>query len=506
MDPTKRSELERLFSASADDGATRDQIEAMEELLLDQPEMQDHFLKLVAVHVLLDAEIRKTDATSPSLDGDDNAANGCPIPMPNEATAEEAAVQPAPRKVNRRALWQASALAASLFLMFWVGRVSNDGRTLDSEHHDLISIQDSRVRTDGLAILNNDSLELLGELTRDTGVTSVLLPHQSSSSQSQVTLCNGSAWYERPARKREQGYLVALKPGEHLSACIDTDAMGRNSLAVAEIDSSGYLTGKTMQFNNLPSGVSTVQQARAGAVGELSEINASAYTKYYLFAGSHMLYDDNEQEIWRQSDFEVQLDQDGLLVLGWDDSGYSGLIQAKEFEAPPDRDYNDIRAMLRISSPIKHGQGLVFSPPAITPEQLAPEESKGYTFQVDPHQQVIMAVYSDAMWQNSMRVIDTHTGRIIWSDDGPPEIHGVRQERNRGIYLITNSTDETEHYLIQGRHRPGGSGPDAAWVHNKFRVLAKDNKTAVVGFDDPQKSGPLDSWDDVRVFLRKFAE
>ena len=507
MDPSKRSELERLFSASADEGASLEQIEELEALLIDQPELQDHFLKMVAVHVLLDSEVRKNDqkeAIQPnSVSQESDTCCGLP---PNQEPVPSSVVVGSRQRESRRAVWQAMAVAASLAFVFWCGRMTGDHDSTVANTQVPISIQDHRVQQGGLAIQNSDSLRLLGELTRDTGVTSVLLPHRNLASQSQITLCSGRAWYERPSRKKEQGYLVSLRPGERLDAYIDTDAMGRNSLSIAEIDASGYLTGKTMQFNNLPSGVTKVQTARAGAVGELSEYNDTPYTKYYLFAGSHMLYDDEEQEFWRQSIFEVQLDRNGLLVLGWDDSGYFGLVKEDGEESPPDRDYNDIRAMLRISAPDYQGEGITYYPGGFEPKEYLEGETEGFAFELGSQEQAVLAVYSDAKWQNAMRVIDTDTGQVIWSDDGPPATDGVRSDRDRGVYLIENGTDSPHHYLIQGRHRPGNKGPDAPWVFNEMRVLAKDNKVAVVGFNDSQTTGALDQWDDIRVFIRKFKD
>lgn len=500
MDASKQKELERVFAASADSGPTAEQVAELERLLRDDPELQEHYAKLVGVHVLLDSEIRLSERTPQLLPGG-----------AEPATCESVATHIGADLQRRSTAWLTpsvlATLAAALVAAFWLGRATTDAPPI-AARPPRATPADSPLREEGLVISNDESLARLGYLTRDAGITSVLLPRCSGSADQKISLCSGAAWYDRPARKRERGYLVSLRPGERMDVYFDTDAMGRNALAVAELDAAGRLTGRTLQFNNLPSGVNKVRQSRAGMVGEFSEWNDSPYSRHYLFTGSHMLYEGIDEEIWRQSDFEVSLDHDGLMVLGWDDSGYSGMLREGEHDSPPDRDYNDIRAMIQFSSADSSGrpieEAVAYFPIPEPGDRRADPDARGYIIDVRPGERVLMAASSDATWQNSLQIIEADTGRVVWSHDGSTPAAGERQERNRGTYVITNHTDRARRYLIHGRHRRPSRGADAAWIDTDFEVLASDDHSAVIGFNDTSGSLPADDWDDLRVVARWF--
>src|SRR5690606_31949567 len=53
MDRKLVVELERLLSELADEGATQQRVERIENLLLDNPELQDHYWSWMDVHVVL---------------------------------------------------------------------------------------------------------------------------------------------------------------------------------------------------------------------------------------------------------------------------------------------------------------------------------------------------------------------------------------------------------------------------------------------------------------------
>ncbi|TWT74525.1 hypothetical protein Pla123a_33480 [Posidoniimonas polymericola] len=504
MDLSKQKELERVFSSCADDGPTPEQAAKLERLLRDDPDLQEHYAKLVGVHVLLDAEVRLSGRRAQ-----------LPLDGAAPATCELVATHINADLGRTRSPWFTpsvlATLAAALVAAFWLGRSTNDtGPPAAQSRPARTAAAEDLLREDGLVISNDESLARLGYLLRDAGITSVRLPRCGGSADQQFTLCSGAAWYDRPARKKERGYLVSLRPGERMDVYFDTDAMGRNSLAIAEFDASGKLTGRTLQFNNLPSGVSKVRQSRAGMVGEFSEWNDSPYSRHYLFTGSHMLYDGLEEEVWRQSDFEVSLDHDGLMVLGWDDSGYSGMLREGEHDSPPDRDYNDIRAMIKFTSADSgvHGteQSVSYYPLPEPSDIRANPDARGYIIDVRPGERVLLAASSDARWQNSLQIIEADSGRVVWRHDGSAPVQGARQQRNRGAYVITNHSDRARRYFIYGRHRRPSEDSDDAWIDTDFEVLASDDRSAVVGFNDTSGSLPADDWDDLRVVARWFGD
>lgn len=506
-------ELEDLVAAIADGGASEERVAALQQLLLDDPQLQDHYASLVGLHMLLHSQLK--------VSADDEQV----LPMVGESAARQtdskrpgaSLSQHIDRNVTSfhpsRYRWATVAtLAACLTVAFWLGRVSQQG-----EHHTVnppsqLIAKGPRVRQKGHELLvdNTESLQIVGNLTRDAGLTSLLLPRCSCAAPNELTLCSGNAWYERPARKTERGYLLELGPGEHMDVYFDTDAMGRNTVAIVELSNSGLVIGNAMQFNNLPSGISKAQLSRAGSVGEFSEHNNTPVAKYFLFTGSHMLYDGAAGEVWRQSDFRVQLDKEDLLVLGWDDSGYSGYIRSGKHDSPADSDFNDIRAMIRLERSDDQfdepTEPLVYHPAPEEPADHVAEAPDGHIIEVGPGEKLVLAAYSDAVWQNSVRIIELSTKRILWSHDGEPPREGIRQTRNRGVFLISNNGSSVEQYLIEGRHHRG-SGPDTdEWIANDHQVLTSDGKSMVIGFNDSKAVRPVEDWDDLRIFARWFRD
>ena len=265
------------------------------------------------------------------------------------------------------------------------------------------------VEGEGFTVVDFRTMKVLSRLTRTSLLTSMLLPHCHSSETDEITLCSGVAWMERSPGNKERGCLVALPPGTMLDLYVDTDAEDQDALAVVEMDPLGHMTGGKISFSNVREGTDDTTKRRAGCIGNYSVFNDSSFTKYFLFAGSHVLPKQAVDESWYQSDYQVQYESDDLLVIGWDDSGYSDVPKPTYGDFTPDRDFNDIRAILRFSRPGESrpkSTGVEYIPQPQRSGTILDESDKGYIFDVKPGEQAVILVGASASLPNSTYVIE----------------------------------------------------------------------------------------------------
>ncbi|TWT85892.1 hypothetical protein Pla123a_06990 [Posidoniimonas polymericola] len=509
MTESQKQEIDSLLSAIADEGASVDRIGRLESLLLDQPELQDYYASQQTVLAVL--ELEYSHVGQPVLD----------FTSMRPQRPESPTISPQAASGG----WPtAQVCAAALAAVFFFGLVwslkPSSGVPDPHDSNQVARVWSSNTNppsdSPGLVVEDKTSLRLLEKLTRHPLLTNIVLPQTDDSAGTRLTLCSGNAWFERVRNRRERGYLVALPQGCLMQVAVDTDARGKNSLAVVELNHLGNMTGKALMFDNSSQGDHSAdikvysRERAAGQIGSFSEFNDSSLTKYYLLTGSFALEDNEGNEQWQQSDYLIQFDEEDLLVIGWDDSGYDGLAEDADMYSP-DRDFNDIRAVLKFSFPQRLGAPrLPVSP--LLPEPMASSEqpedvdvSEGFSLDLRPGEEALLTLTAEARFQTGFRIVDAQDGKLLWSDDGVESAPGLKQPTNRGVYVVRNLSEKIRRYKIQGRHKPFLGTAETPWRVSPHVVSDSDNGTITVGFEDSPNSIDNNDWRDLQVYVKLFS-
>lgn len=542
MTSPDHTELEQLLSDIADEGATAERISQLDALLLDRPDLQEFYLRATELNFLLSYELNLSlqplliESSRSLIEQGGKEATGATNPgqtSHGQASLVQTGQGPSlslpgnwpPQLRTARGLlanhgWQALAICASIAVvamsLTWLpggerNFQASHGESQLSGRAAAESTIGPSMQADGtLVVRDARSLRTLDRMTRTSSLVSLQLPSQNSPIPGNAILCGGSAWMERLPGQREHGYVVGLQPGYSLDLFVDTEAYGQNALGVVELDQQGRMSGSTLAFNNLLEGDGSIASRRAGCIGEYSDTNLGREPKFFLFAGSHLAMNPDGEPTWRQSDCKVHYHADDLMVIGWDDSSYSSAGESLD----PDRDYNDVRAILRFSK--LHGadttkpQGIYYSPPATTDKSLSDngfsgtDDLQNYQFDVRPGEKLMLLISSSASLQNSVRIVESPTNEVIWQSDGVPTELSSEPLSDRGVYVIHNCGETVKRYQLQGRFRQD-DGEDS-WQRAPHRVLDEKLGSTTVGFEDSIDEMRKVDWNDIRVHLRWFVE
>lgn len=518
----EKHKVDQLLSDIAD-GGDRNAAAELNELLLDRPELQRYYAMSITVLALLRLESLQSSTRTSAVE--DLRASVDSLVLPNCTPGSGVPGKFGP--LSMRNAWKRSPLrfaslglagAAALLLVFVIAPSLVSHRLDKSDQHASSSLA---LMIDGNAkvveVRDRQSLRLVGELTRQPRVTNLVLPVCEAAQEHRIALCSGGAWIHRMPHGVERGYLLALPPGCLVKADIDADAAGVNCLAVAEVDASGSTTGESLVFDN--SATQTADRDLGGAIcvgriGSFSKSNTSLSTKYYLFTGSHAITGSAADASWRQSDYKIQLDAENVLVIGWDDSGYAAAEESAINNAP-DRDFNDIRVVLRFAYPDSLGSHPValsryLPEPNSDQDSLRTRTGIGHAFEVAPGAEVLISASSDALYRNSLRVVELGAAspRTIWRHDGFAEGSGLRRRvpSDLGVYLIRNTSKNVHRYEIQGLHKRSIGNDNTPWSPSSFRLLDSDERSRVVGFEDSADVQENVDWRDLRVYVRFFSQ
>jgi len=526
MNESEEFDIDRLVSEIADEGVSPERMARLNEFLRDRPDLQQHYSRAMALHVLLEFEfdlsmqqlqpvLPRSDRQSPRIVP--SASDDCVVLSARIGKDVSAAARKSHRLRGYVWLTLASATAfvgafVGYNLWFSSSQSSAMGRLWPKIVDRRVDVQrpsnDSDDRSpEGLVVRDTQSLRLISRVTKTESLTSLHLPRCPSEDAPGLTLCSGTAWMEKTPAQRERGYVVALAPGYQLDLYVYTDALYQNGLSIVELDNDGRMTGDSLSFSNLEKGNPRSTKRRLGCIGNYSESNDSTSTKYYLLTGSHrILQPGGAEEVWKLSDFKVQYDSDDLMVIGWDDSGYvqddRGMV--------PDRDYNDVRAMMRFSRPDDSSRSLdhtvSYSPEPERDLALAEHTENGYSLDVNPGQTLALLVSSSADFQNSLRIVDDASRKIIWESDGTQPDSSETLSADRGVYVIRNFGDTVRRYEIQSRRAQALESGGHKWQYNPYQILADGDQSVIIGFEDSMTVPANVDWDDIRVNARWLSD
>jgi hypothetical protein len=473
-------EIERLLSQIADEGATRESLDQLQALLLDRPDLQDHYARVMGLHTLLKFEF------------DLSAQRFSPITDVRDAVIVGGQRRSARRRVGRPWMAISAVIAASIAGMLTAGYWLRDWTSAATP----IAIRDERY----LAAAKIETLALLSDLTH-ISLSDVTLPARSAVDVG-LTLCSGAVWMERGVGLSERGYMVEVPPGATILVAVDADAGVHNALAVVELDASGRPTGSVMSFKN----DKKVGHARVLVGGDLiadwSERNNSPDAKYYLFTGTHKPQKSTDRR-WHLSDYAVLLSTADMTYLGWDDSGYAAVANPSGGDYYADKDFDDISAIIQIRRADTHGRknsGITYAPPRLT-ESTATNRAYDSTcaFTVPPGEKALIKVSSSAGWHNEVEIVDRKSMEVIWRQ------HFVKAVSDyKGAHLIENNSEEVREYFVTSRHKewskPGEKKP---WRESSSRLLRDEAPSLVLGFED---GGGDEDFNDVIVHIRRITD
>jgi hypothetical protein len=272
MESKSVAELERLLSELADEGATQQRVERIEGLLLDNPELQDHYWSWMDNHIILG-----TDRAA--ILGESRAIHPL-IAVGRQATIQSIdarSISLARKTVSR---WLAPLLAISACLL-WIALPGNF-----SWSHIAGSMQSIVGDT------NQSDTWYIPRITRVSWEGPYFAEHEQvlhSGSTAHVGLVSLGFVNGSPAN----GYVLRLEPGTSAELMMAADAYAENNLSVTELNATGTPVRRSVSFNNFgTSGNSNfanleMRARRYGLIGTWSEFNDTEKPKYYLINGIH---------------------------------------------------------------------------------------------------------------------------------------------------------------------------------------------------------------------------
>lgn len=512
----EKNRIEELLSEIADEGDSRAAVTALEELLADRPELQQHYAKSVSTHLLLRAELSLGGTQFRPLF--EPAATSAAPPLSPPVATPHSQKTPGLRIKTPGGLFS-HALAATFAAIAATALISVYGgsawREKASRLPTAIPVGGITMSDDGILIRNALMLNRVERLTRTNSLNSLLLPTTDSDSSDAFTLCSGSVWMEYAPYKKERGYLLTLAPGQSMDVLVHTNALCANVLGVMEVSPAGELMGRSLSFTNVIEGGTSPVPLLPESIGRFSDINLGTTNRYFLFTGTHKVLDQIDSEEWYASDYETQLLTDELLVLGWDDSGFTettpapGESSADSFDA--DCDYDDIRVVVRFNPPSKaveaDGDSKLYTPaPRTNSSADKAPLGEGYIVDIRPNEMALLLVSSNANKQNRLQVIDDATEEIVWTHRC--RCHALQHYPDQSVYLIENPSNTVRRYRLSGQVLADSASysEQGPWLETAHNVVATSDRVVTVGFEDGLEPGHVEDWHEMRVDIHWFAD
>ncbi len=369
-----------------------------------------------------------------------------------------------------------------------------------------------------LLVKNDKALRLISQLTRTTNLSRLELPAREHNNPDEIALCRGTAWMERSDGRRERGFMLEVPSHARIELFVDANAAGRNLLSVIKMDESitsqveGAPKTGALTFDNIIEGYVRSTNQGNGSLGNYSDFNDSQRTLYYLLTGSH--FDDkvSTTEQWFQSDYEVIFEAADILVLGWDYSRYV-VRQPTTNEYIRDGDYNDLRAIVHLSSPDSRSANTVpYSPAPTTDAAPSGNHGAGTVFDVPPEEILVIVVTRATERRSELQIKSNEKNEVIWLDVREP----CRSRPNlietvHEVYVIRNSTKATRQYSFSYCYADAPSGAEGAeaevrWTEWPAELLAEELNTETIGFRDPPEAPTGPDYNGISVHARWFSQ
>lgn len=529
------SHIDHCVAAIAEGGASDDDLRKLGEMLEGYADLQDYYARTLRHQLLIQNELNLTqlsfrsvvpEASEPETCGTGSScrelANRMDLDLADSVNEKSRREGRSTKRSTAMTAWSWPGTIAGMMLIALVA--TQLLRKDASSHLPLDSIaavpkqvpqleSSSDAASSDKVVRNDRALNLLSQITRTEAISGIRFTSSHAPLQGEAggLPSTGTAWLERNESGIERGYLVALEPGQQMDVRIDASAISQNALSMMEIASDGRIGGGWSSFNNLLNDDISLPLRRQGCVGRCSEYNATDSTRYFLFAGSHILPQQSEDENWYQSDCRVRFQRDELLVVGWDDRGYEPASNLAFDDYDPDLDYNDMVATIHLHRPesadaVKAAAAntIDYSPAPLRETFVTDEIDRGCALEVPAGKRLVMTVTCNAELQNAFRIVETKTERILWMDEGTPYVKDKSQPSDRGVFVITNYTDEPQQYLFQALRRSYGDTQADPWRVSSLRKFAGGKDHLIFGFEDSLHIYNHRDWHDISVIAHWF--
>ncbi|MCA9237350.1 MAG: hypothetical protein KDA44_17875 [Planctomycetales bacterium] len=482
-------QLETLLSQLADEGSSQSLVGELEQILLDNPELQDHYWQWMDTHVLLGIECQ-------TLLGASVSADSSQLLVPSNGFAEPVS----DRRSSRRRWGIGAATAAGLIGLLAAAPLWRGAGPDGASAHAVVAEKPPAAAEPS-------------EMWRIPQVTHVKWtgPYFANSIENDLVAAEvrpGRVALQLSTGATVNAYLLELKPGETADVVITADARSENNFSITELDARGMPIRRSVSFNNyIRDGSGYLRTTRQyGLLGTWSASNDSAMPKYYLLTGIHQVVDpdslsDMDDLRWRISDMKVVIDEPDVVLLGCDDGGIESYV--RPHSVPADGDYDDISVMLHIESRSRDERrplgGLRVVGAALesvgTPRT---EPSEMHRFRLAPGELVVLGVTTAAALENCVFLANEETGEILWS-----ATRGTGLSANLGGVLLENRGDVELQLALFGEHRtsilPAGNG--STWESSAIKVCNEQQGCVVIGMEDSYGSGIDEDFDDIRVTI-----
>ena len=502
-----QGELETLCFELSTGNLSAEQAARLEQILLEYPELQDVYCRLVTMDNLLRTEFGEDGHAYPSVLYDLPSTYGSQTLL--ECPDDETCRSPAKKAVapSSRRRWPVVVVAASLAAMIMlVGSQTIEYWYTQSGPKAKPNFgYEPSIPGKYVVLRSTRAIDMLHRVT-NVAWQGNMVPFRTpldEELEEEISdrLFQGTALLSPFNSLEAGGFVVVLPPGALLELSVSSDSIGENALAVMELDPQGRPTGVLVSFSNQMAARTAENSRLYGQLGTWAERNDSDIDKYYLLVGMqrmdkmHQKKTANTTSDWFVADCAVMVERPDLLHIGWDDSGWTAQLEG---EARIDKDFNDLAATIRIrrenaSSEAKLAE--VRTSPELDPEPSTILESdaveSGYPFTVAPGQGVILIVSDDARLPNSLAVVNRQTGRVWWQRGNTP-----LDKPHFSAYVIENQSPEPLELALVGRHQTDTSIDRGKWHLSTHSVLVDGDRCQTVGFED---IGVDRDWNDLRV-------
>jgi hypothetical protein len=509
MNDREMSRVDRLvgdiFDSEMASDERRKTIAELETLLLNRPDLQQHYAQLVELNLAIEHE------------WDLDATRQRPImPLATKAksdgwaTADSGAgAAPSGRTGGLLASRRILVLAASLVLIVstpiyfaWMA----DGTSSSVQPY--ASVSANRVLE--LTVQDSSTLSKVSNASGTTTLASLKLMGRRDASADKVTLCGGPAWMVRTHEPIERGYVVALPSHSTLSVSIASNAGMLNRLAIVELDERGWVLERETSFDNFAPGAITPSDFRTSGTFAVYTIeNDSSQPRFFLFAASHRIDAASTDGVWHQSDFEIRFDNESMLVIGWDDKGFGDRVEANAAGLVPDDDYDDLVVSLRFTTPgisvaLPSGVYIASNPPQTVPLPTTTAIGQGTVVRVKPHEELLLNLSSSTRLATKVEVVDASDRTVVWGQTRDAEIVGDRRKQTiDGALLIRNSGDRVIEYEIHAWHADGANADSAKWSASPVKIVDGQSRTREFEFSHKSTQFPY-AWPAVHVHAQWF--
>jgi hypothetical protein len=529
------SHIDHCVAAIADGGASDDDLRKLGEMLEGHADLQDYYARTLRHQLLIQNELNLTQLSFRSVVPETMELGTCGSGTSCRELAQRMdidladSVNDRPRRVGRpasrstgMAAWSwPGTIAGMMLIALLATQFFRKDASSNLPPANIATVPEKaptpessvEIPSSDTVVRNDRALHLLSQITRTEAISGIRFTSSNAplGGESAGLPSTGTAWLERNESGVERGYLVALEPGQQMDVRIDASAISQNALSMMEIASDGRIGGGWSSFNNLLNDDISLPLRRQGCVGRCSEYNATDATRYFLFAGSHILPQQSEDENWYQSDCRVRLQQDELLVVGWDDRGYEPASNLAFDDYDPDLDYNDMVATIHLHRPESMDavnaaatNTVDYSPAPLQGTFVTDDIDRGCTLEVPAGKRLVMTVTCNAELQNGFRIVESKTQQILWMDEGTPYVKDKSQPSDRGVFVITNFTDEPQQYLFQALRRSYGETQEDPWRVSSLRKFAGGKDHLIFGFEDSPHIYNHRDWHDISVIAHWF--